>query len=282
MADFFQVLNKMSMGSEHGGVPTFLSTHPDPGDRYNSVKNSTAEWQQKLGATAWKVNGNNYLKMIDGLIYGDDPRQGFVESNVFYHPAMKFKYPVPAGWQFENSPLQVSMASKDGKGLMAFLVPGSKTLEEAAKNMVEGLKLTVIENKRRTINGMPAIEILSQLTSQDQQTGAVQSVNFLSCFIQYNETVFAFHGVAADADFNNFVPVFRATIENFSKLTDPAKLNVKPKRIKIYEVKNQQTLADVFKNQKVAQDKMKELALLNNLELTEMVEKGRLIKLVGE
>lgn len=282
MADFFNVLNKMSMGTEHGGVPTFLSTHPDPGDRYNSVKNTTAEWQQKLGATTWKVNGNNYLKLIDGLIYGDDPRQGFVENNVFYHPDMKFKYPVPAGWQFENSPLQVSMAPKDGKAVIAFLVPGQKSLEEAAKNMVEGLKVTVIENKRKNINGMPAIEILSQQTLQDQQTGAVQSVKFLSCFIQLNETVFAFHGVAADADFNNFEPVFRATIENFSKLTDPAKLNVKPKRIKIYEVKNTQTLAEIFANQKVAQNKTKELALLNNLELNDMIEKGSLIKLVGE
>src|SRR5690554_1232195 len=37
MADFFNVLNKMNMASDHGGIPTFLSTHPDPGDRYNAV-----------------------------------------------------------------------------------------------------------------------------------------------------------------------------------------------------------------------------------------------------
>ena len=282
MADFFNVLNKMSMGSEHGGVPTFLSTHPDPGDRYNAVKTSTTEWQQKLGATAWKVNGNEYLKLIDGLVYGDDPRQGFVENNVFYHPEMKFKYPVPAGWQFENSPLQVSMAPKDGKAVMAFLLSDKKTAEEAAQGFVTEMKVTVLENKKLTVNGMPAVAVVSQQTSQDQQTGAQSVVKFLSYFIQYNGQVFSFHGVAADADFNNFVPDFRATMEKFDKLTDPAKLNVKPKRIKIYEVKNQQTLADIFKNQKVAQDKMKELALLNNLELTDKVEKGRLIKLIGE
>jgi len=148
--------------------------------------------------------------------------------------------------------------------------------------MVNELKVTVIESKRKTINGMQAIEILSQQTSQDQQTGAVQSVQFLSCFIQYNETVFALHGVADVADFNNYLSAFRTTIENFNKLTDPAKLNVKPKRIKIYEVKNTQTLAEVFASQKVAQNKTKELALLNNIELTDKVEKGRFIKLIGE
>ena len=48
MADFFQVLQKMNMEATQGGVPTFLSTHPDPGDRYNSVNQQATEWQQKL------------------------------------------------------------------------------------------------------------------------------------------------------------------------------------------------------------------------------------------
>ena len=30
------------MASDQAGVPTFLSTHPDPGDRYNSVNPETA------------------------------------------------------------------------------------------------------------------------------------------------------------------------------------------------------------------------------------------------
>jgi predicted Zn-dependent protease len=48
MANFFNVLNKMSMESEHNGVPTFMSTHPDPGDRYNSVKSQAVQWQDSL------------------------------------------------------------------------------------------------------------------------------------------------------------------------------------------------------------------------------------------
>ncbi len=130
------------------------------------------------------------------------------------------------------------------------------------------------------VTGKKQVVLMSE--PQEIALGAQNVVKFLSYFIQYNGQVFSFHGVAAAADFNNFVPVFRATMEKFDKLTDPAKLNVKPKRIKIYEVKNQQMLADVFKNQKVTLDKMKELALLNNLELTDRVEKGRLIKLIGE
>ncbi|MDD4756287.1 MAG: M48 family metallopeptidase, partial [Prolixibacteraceae bacterium] len=75
MADFFQVLNKMNLSESEGGVPTFLSTHPDPGDRYNSVNRYASEWQQELSFSNWKVNADSYLKLIDGVVYGEDPRQ---------------------------------------------------------------------------------------------------------------------------------------------------------------------------------------------------------------
>jgi predicted Zn-dependent protease len=45
MADFFKVLQKMQLGSSQGGFPAFLSTHPDPGDRYNTVNQNANEWQ---------------------------------------------------------------------------------------------------------------------------------------------------------------------------------------------------------------------------------------------
>jgi predicted Zn-dependent protease len=107
MADFFKVLQKMSLSESEGGIPTFLSTHPDPGDRYNDVNKSATEWQTQLNLGSYKVNQDSYLQMINDIIYGEDPKQGYVEGNTFYHPELKFKFSFPAGWKLENSPLQV-------------------------------------------------------------------------------------------------------------------------------------------------------------------------------
>jgi predicted Zn-dependent protease len=282
MADFFNVLNKMSMASEHNGVPTFMSTHPDPGDRYNSVKQQAKQWQDSLNNTNWIVNGDNYLRMIDGLVYGEDPRQGFVETNVFYHPDMKFKYPIPVGWQLQNSPMQVQMAPKDGKAMMVFMMAQQKTLEEAAQKNLNDLKLDVLDSKRTTVNGFPAIAAISQQVSQNQQTRAQQVIKVMSYLIQDNNSIFIFHGVSDDANFNNYYRIFESTMSNFSRLTEPAKLNVKPKRIKIVQVPATSTLSQTFKSLKVPESQMKELALLNNIELTDQVAKGKLIKIIGE
>lgn len=71
------------MSGDEGRLPTFLSTHPDPGDRFVKVNKMAAEKQKDMDVSKLMVNRNSYLKMIDGIMYGDDPKQGFVENSVF-------------------------------------------------------------------------------------------------------------------------------------------------------------------------------------------------------
>ncbi len=282
MADFFQVLNKMSLASEQAGVPTFMSTHPDPGDRYNSVKQQSTEWQTNLKYPEYMVNADSYLNLINGIVYGEDPRQGFVEGNTFYHPDMKFKFTFPVAWQFENSPMQVMMAPKDGKAVMVFTLNQSKTLEEAAKNTIDQFELTLIDNKKTTVSGMPALATLSRQITTNQSTGLKDSVKVLSYFINYNNTNFVFHGLSAENDFNSFAKVMESSMVSFSKLTDPSKLNVNPKKILVKTVQKGGILSEVLKSYGVAQNQMKELALLNNMELTDKVHDGKLIKIISK
>lgn len=282
MADFFNVLNKMNMASDHGGIPTFLSTHPDPGDRYNAVSQQAAEWKTDLGYSDWKVNENSYLQMIDGMVYGEDPRQGFVEGNVFYHPDMKFRFSVPASWKLQNSPLQVQMAPDDGRAMMVFMLAKQNSAEEAAQVTLKDLNLTVLETKRETVNGLPAVATISQQVSQNQQTGQQQAIKVMSYFIEYNGAVYVFHGVSADADFGAYASTFESTMRNFNRLTDAAKLNVQPARIRVKKVQQSGTLADAFRYFNVPQSQMNELALLNNLELNDRVQSGKLIKITGK
>ncbi|HEU5148023.1 MAG TPA: M48 family metallopeptidase, partial [Chryseosolibacter sp.] len=94
MAGFFSTLDRLSAESGQE-VPTFLSTHPDPADRERRVAKLAADWRKKTNAANLEVDRENYLKMIDGIIYGEDPKQGFVENNVFYHPVLRFQFTVP-------------------------------------------------------------------------------------------------------------------------------------------------------------------------------------------
>jgi predicted Zn-dependent protease len=282
MADFFKVLKKMNLSESEGGVPTFLSTHPDPGDRYNDVNRQATEWQTSLNLTEYKVNQDQYLQLINGIVYGEDPRQGYVEGNIFYHPELKFKFVFPAGWTLKNSPIQVSIVPSDQKALILLTLAKQKTLEAAADSTIRQYQLSLQGSRKISINGLPAIVTQSKQILQDQSTGATQTNMVLSYFIQYNNLIYVFHGVTTEADFNTYSNSFNSSITTFSVLTDPSKINVKPRRIRVVKVQRSGTLSDVLTYYRVPQSQYNDLALLNDLELADQVSVGKLIKIIGE
>jgi predicted Zn-dependent protease len=282
MADFFTVLQKMTMAESEGGVPTWLSTHPDPGDRVNAVHAKATEMQNTLKLADYKVNQESYLKLIDGIIYGEDPRQGYVEGNTFYHPDLKFKFSYPSGWKLTNSPIQVTIQPSDGKALILFTLSSQKTLESAVDSTMAQYGLSIQGSRRVNINGLNAIMTQSKQTSQDQSTGVTSTNLILSYFINYNNVIYVFHGVSAEADFSSYTNTFNSSMSSFAKLTEASKINVKPKKIHVVKVQRTGTLADAFNYYRVPQKQQSELALLNNIELNAQVQSGKSIKIVGE
>jgi predicted Zn-dependent protease len=282
MADFFKVLQKMSLSESEGGVPTFLSTHPDPGDRFNDVNKAATEWQTQLNLGNYKVNHDSYLQLIDGIIYGDDPKQGYVEGNTFYHPELKFKFSFPTGWTLQNSPLQISITPSDGKALMLFTMSNQKTLETAVDTTIAQYKLTLQGSKKTTVNGLQAIVTQCKQVSQDQTTGATSTNMVLTYYISYGGLIYIIHGISTEADFNTYASTMNSSMTTFSNLTEASKINVKPKRIQVVKVQRSGTLSDAFAYYRVPQKQYSELALLNDIELTDQVQVGKMIKIIGE
>ncbi|MBF9255135.1 M48 family metalloprotease [Pontibacter sp. 172403-2] len=283
MADFFLTLQRQQEQSGAAPIPDFLSTHPNPGDRYVRVHELAAEWKLKENVTKAEINRNDYLRMIDGIIYGEDPKQGFVENNVFYHPVLKFQFQIPPTWSHMNSPQQVQLAPKDGKAVMILTLAPGETLEAAAQQMLQQYKLQPVDSKSVTVNGLPALAIVAdqqpeQQQGQQQQQPAVRTLTYL---IQYGGNIYSVMGITSAADFDAYFQTFSNTMQSFKSLTDPAKLNKQAERVQIKTIQQSGTLAQALKTFKVPDARMEELAILNGMELTDKVEKGMLIKVIG-
>jgi predicted Zn-dependent protease len=110
MAAFFDVLARM--GERSGEViPSWLSTHPDPADRGQKILalvRETAPADANL-----TVGEESFKRMLEGLTFGDDPREGFMDGNVFKHPDLKFQIAFPEGWRVTNTRLRVLAGSSD-------------------------------------------------------------------------------------------------------------------------------------------------------------------------
>lgn len=281
MADFFNTLERKSTASGAEELPNFLSTHPNPGERNQTVHKLASQWQKQLNVTNPEVDRNNYLRRIDGIIYGEDPRQGFLENQVFYHPELRFQFPVPSGWNFVNSPQSVQMAPKDGNALILFTLAPGKNLQEASQNVVKKYSLQVQSSNSVKVNGLNAIVFVGDQVPQ-QQGQQQQSIRTLNYVIEYGGNFYHFVGVAAANRYGNYTSYFRNTMQNFRPLNDASKINRKPDRVRIKTVSNSGTLEQVLRSYNVPTKKLEEMAILNGMTLKENIASGTLIKVVEQ
>lgn len=276
MAGFFQTLDRLSAQSGGEEVPTFLSTHPDPSDREAKVAKLADEWKRKTKTSSLKVNRDSYLKMIDGIVYGEDPKQGFVENGVFYHPDLKFQFPLPQRWAFQNTPEQVQMSAPDGKGMMILTLAPGESLEAAAQSILKNYQLTPVESQNDKVNDLDAIVMVADQVSDQQQ----QNLRTLIYVIRHGENNYAMIGASVLEVFNTYVITFKSSMTRFNTLTDAEKINKKPERVRVRTVQQNGMLADALKAYRVSDKRMGELAILNGMELSDRVEKGMLIKVL--
>ncbi|MDF3078089.1 MAG: peptidase [Sphingobacteriaceae bacterium] len=284
MAEFFTTLERQSAASGEE-LPDFLSTHPNPGSRHTTVDQLATEWQQKLNLTNPVVNRNSYLKRIDGIIYGEDPKQGFLENNVFYHPVLKFQFSTPANWSYQNSPQAVQLAAKNGKALMMMTLAPGKTLQEAASATMQKYSLQPLQTRNITVNGLQALSVVADQVQQDQQGQQQQQqqagVRTLSYFIQYGDMIYHLIGVSSVNDFNSYTNTFTNSFESFRELRDTEKLTRKPDRVRIKTINQNITLEQALRNYKITdKKKLDEYAILNGMKLNDKLTPGIMIKVV--
>ena len=279
MALFFNTLQRQAAGTGAAELPEFLSTHPNPGDRNVTVTKLAAEWKQKLNLTNPLVNRNVYLKRIDGLIYGEDPKEGYKENNVFYHPVLKFQFPIPLNWNYQNTPQMVQMAPKDGKALMMLKLAAGNSLQEATNTIVQQYKLIPVETRNITVNGLQAVYMIADQQPQQANQPALRTMSYI---IQYNGSIYHLIGVSTITDFNNYTGSFNYTMQGFQVLTDPVKLNKKAERVRIKSVGSAMTLAQFFRQYKLPEARLEEFAILNGMQLTDNLVPGTLIKIIAE
>jgi len=280
MADFFQTLKRISDQSGQS-IPTFLSTHPDPANRYEDVKRMANQTQAQNPNKQYSVNRDSYLRMIDGIVYGVDPRQGYVENNVFYHPELKFQFNVPSSWNLNNLPIQVQMAPESGDAMMTMDLAQGSNLEQAASTFVTENQVTIVEKSNTTVNGMSAIAMITEQAESTSNGATTPALRILTYLISYNGNIYKFNGISTSEKFNTYFSLFQSTMKSFAKLTDSSKINKKPTVINVKPAKSTGSLQSIFASYSVNSSDYEELAILNGMQLTDQVKAGTLIKIFG-
>jgi predicted Zn-dependent protease len=273
MADFFRVLDAMSEQSGHS-LPTYLSTHPHPDDRYEKVNKLADEWQSKIPYTPRPADPGAYLKRIDGIVYGRDPRLGFVAEGVFYHPSIGFQFPIPPKWELTNTASRVLVVAPDEKALVTMSLATGTSAAKAADEFLASEELKLIDRRKQKVNGLPAVVIEAVYVKGSQRT------RVLSQFVERGGKVLAFHGLAAEEDYPTRGDDISDLLEGVAPIKSRAILNVQPRRVHVTRAPAAGDVQSILRNLGVAQDELQEIANMNGRDLRDRVDKGDWIKVV--
>jgi predicted Zn-dependent protease len=274
MAVTFTALQRMGDLSGGSSLPGFLSTHPLTPDRIAHVK---ALLQPGDASLARKPEA--YLRTVENVVVGEDPRQGYVENGVFYHPVLRFQFAVPAGWKVDNTPAQVTLIAADQNG--GIILRGGKTTdtaEEFAKKQAAEITKsggTLLNESRTTINGLACYAQAYTIAQENADPVRME----LSC-MKKGDWVFAFSAMSSASGFAKYGPDFKRIVASFKDLTDASKIDRSPKRLALVKANGSDTLQAILKKAGTAEKSWPQFAVMNGLELTAVPAAGRLIKTV--
>ena len=87
-----------------------FATHPRTAERVQRAVQKAGV----AGSSLEREERNAYLQHIDGMLYGDDPAQGFVRGREFAHPFLRIRFEAPVGFQVLNGASAVIAAGPGG------------------------------------------------------------------------------------------------------------------------------------------------------------------------
>jgi len=274
MITFFASLEKYGDLSGKGhALPGFLSTHPLTSERIQNVKFMLAETDQGL-----EIKSKAYLRRIDGLVYGDDPRQGYVEGQTFYHPEMAFSFSIPSGWTLNNTPSQVVLISKDENA--ALILQAEKTQEKLAdyarKKAAEIKGSQLVSEDHLTVRGLPSFHQLYDISQENTET-----LRMRLSLIRKGAYVYTFSALAPASGFKSYDPDFRRSTQSFAEVRDTSSLRRNPLRVRIIEANGHQSLQEIFAGTGLKRDMWPTVALLNGMGLETRPPSGQLVKIIN-
>lgn len=257
MDDVFEALRRVGEQEGRSAIPTWLATHPAPEERIEATQERIAALEAQQGQL--RIGAVEYLNRIDGLVYGPDPRQGFFEDGVFYHPVLRFRFSIPQGWQTRNLTQAVMGVSQQEDAAFQLTFSPVQGADQATRAFLNQQGVRGLQSSRETINGIPAV--VSAFQAQTQQ-GLLQG---WIGFLDHGGRTYQLMAYAPGAAIQRYDQLFRQIIGSFAPVSDPRILGVQPDRLQVVRLESSMSLAE-FNRRYPSSVPVEELVIINQVE----------------
>ena len=272
-AAFFTSLKRISENSGQS-IPNMLSSHPDPGEREQNIPRMAREWEDK-GYDQSMRNSDTYMQMLDGIVYGENPRNGYVTGGSFAHPEMRFKFDAVDGWQLINQASRVVQINESENAVIIFSIDSESTGARQSVGKFDGEEgFTLLESSEvLSSDRWPAYRGVYGVQTESGEL----IVHVIS--VEFDSRVYQFLSYTSTEAYDGLEPTFDRVGLSFDEVTDPAILNIQPVRLQVQRIAQPGVFGDLLPSQLPMGITPEEIAIVNQVNLDDRIASGTFIKI---
>ncbi|MFM5906663.1 MAG: M48 family metalloprotease [Novosphingobium sp.] len=249
-------------------VPEWASTHPSDGPR---VKAALA----RAGTATGLTNRDKFLAGIDGLMMGDDPKQGVIEGRKFIYPEFRFAFDAPQGFYMVNGTRAVAISGQSAKAELSS-GPYSGNMDsyiQSIFNTAAGQGKTVDAGtiQRTTVNGLPAAYAAARVDASGSQVDVLVFAYEFS-----SNQAFHFLTISQPGGAKVFEPMF----SSMRRISAAEATAVKPRKLDVVTVKKGDTLQSFAAKMAFTTYQLDRFLVLNGLTSTSTLVPGQKVKII--
>ena len=174
MVDVIQVLKSQeqyaadvarSEGRQVQEGNNWLASHPSNDQRLASIRQIAAQYKGAYGDDGRE----RFLKMIDGMNFGESPDQGLTRGQNFYHSGLGIALTAPKDWRIQNAPDALTVINLQGDAALKLIAIPSNAGNSHEEVLRNAFKATQGKVTRGNVNGFPATHFMGKRQSANGQ-----------------------------------------------------------------------------------------------------------------
>lgn len=246
-----------------------FSTHPRNDKRLQEVIKAADQYRDLSKPVP---DDGRFLRLTNGMSFGDSEAQGITRGNKFYHKSLDLFVEFPEGWNVQNSPTQLVAVAPDGTQAIRMQmdqvappVDASRYLTSKFGQVSQTRKLETSEDQ--AYSGVATIS--------NQQTGQTQNV--LVSMVARGNQAFVMLGFGKTTLPDRF---FNGVVKSVRKLMKSERRLATGRKIKLVQAKRGDTIASLAKQSNLDKYAQANIRLINNLYPDGEPTVGQMVKII--